>query len=206
MGGKAMKNASYPKEWDKDPYVLVPSMDPSLKIDTKVEGMGYPYYVRGEGMIVSNIFGPYDARLLRRSFTHLGQKVQLRVGATAGMYSKWTAFIAAHPGSWSSLTKCPTTTVYNDGSWAYRFKASDDSRSHTVLLSGNGDPGYKFTAFGLAEAGLCLAGKTAGCLKSAATGGVYTSMSAMDADGLKAWLQSIGLMQVKLANEETLLI
>ena len=35
--------------------------------------------------MVSNIFGPYDARLLRRSFVHLKQAVTLRVGATSGM-------------------------------------------------------------------------------------------------------------------------
>ena len=36
--------------------------------------------------MVSNIFGPYDARLLRRSFVHLNQPVTLRVGATSGLW------------------------------------------------------------------------------------------------------------------------
>merc|ERR1712110_1078349 len=105
--GKAIANASFPKEWNTDPYVLAPNASAALRVDTKVEGMGYPKYVWGEGLMVANIFGPYDARLLRRTFTHLGQKVHLRVGATAGMYPKWTAFLASHPGSWSNLTKCP---------------------------------------------------------------------------------------------------
>merc|ERR1719446_1208859 len=129
-----MNNASYPKSWNNDPYVLVPNVSADLRVDTKVEGMSYPRFVWGEGMVVANIFGPYDARLLRRSFTHLGQKVELRVGATAGLYPKWTAFLAEHPGSWSKLSKCPTKYVYNDGSWAYRFKASVGRKSKTVLL------------------------------------------------------------------------
>ena len=36
------------------------------------------------------------------------------------------------------------------------------SRSVSVTLSGQGDPGYHFTAVGLAEMGLCLAGKVGG--------------------------------------------
>merc|ERR1712113_678611 len=128
--GKAIKNASFPKEWNTDPYVLAPSADPALRVDSVVTGMSYPKLIRGEGLVVSNIFGPYDARLLRRSFTQLGQKVQLRVGATSGLYPKWTAFIAKHPGSWAS-----------------RFKASAEGPSKTVLLSGSGDPGYRFTSW-----------------------------------------------------------
>jgi len=84
--GKAIANASYPKEWDSDPYVLAHNADADLRVDTKVTGMSYPAWVSGEGAIVPNLFGPYDARLLRRSFTHLAQKVKLRVGATAGLY------------------------------------------------------------------------------------------------------------------------
>merc|ERR1712151_1039782 len=100
--------------------------------DKTVVGMSYPKWVSGEGLMVANIFGPYDARLLRRSFTHLGQKVQLRVGAATGLYPKWTAFLAAHPGAWSDPAKCPNQQVYNDGEWAYRFKASANGKSETV--------------------------------------------------------------------------
>eukprot|EP00929_Paragymnodinium_shiwhaense_P034311 TRINITY_DN18693_c0_g2_i2.p1 TRINITY_DN18693_c0_g2~~TRINITY_DN18693_c0_g2_i2.p1 ORF type:complete len:333 (-),score=59.59 TRINITY_DN18693_c0_g2_i2:304-1302(-) len=122
--GKAIANASYPKEWDADPYVLAPGADSSLKADSKVEGMTYPSYVSGEGLVVANIFGPYDARLLRRSFVHLGQKVELRVGATPGLYAKWTAFLASHPGAWSKLAKCPNQQVYEDGAWSYSWSES----------------------------------------------------------------------------------
>jgi len=191
----ALKNASYPKEWDSDPYVLTPKADSDLRIDTKVEGMSYPHWVSGEGLVVANIFGPYDARLLRRSFVRLGQKVELRVGSASSMYPKWTAFIAEHPGSWSKLSKCPTQKVYDDGSWAYRFKASAGGKAEELLLSGNGDPGYKFTSWGLAEAGLCLAGKTAGCMKTSAKGGVYTSMVALDPAAMQKRLESIGLIK-----------
>ena len=55
--------------------------------------------------------------------------------------------------------------VLQDGSWSYRFRAAAAGRESQVLLSGQGDPGYHFTALGLAETGLCLAGKTPGCLK-----------------------------------------
>lgn len=191
---KVIANATFPKEWNTDPYVLGPNTSEGLRVDTSVEGMTYPKYVSGEGLMVSNIFGPYDARLLRRSFVHLGQKVHLRVAATTSLYAKWTAFIAAHPGSWSSLTKCPTQAVFDDGSWAYRFKAYTEEKSKTVLLSGSGDPGYRFTSWGLAEAGLCLAGKTAGCLRSGSVGGVYTSMSTMDPAVLQQRLASINLV------------
>ena len=47
-------------------------------------------------------------------------------------------------------------TRHEDGSWAYRFVA----KGRAVLLSGTGDPGYRFTALGLAETGLALAKKT----------------------------------------------
>lgn len=62
--------------------------------------------------MVSNLFGPYDARLLRRSFVQRNQQVTLRVGASSGLYPAWAAFLARHPGSWSKLTECPTETVY----------------------------------------------------------------------------------------------
>lgn len=61
---------------------------------------------------MSNLFGPYDARLLRRSFVQRNQQVTLRVGASTGLYPAWAAFLARHPGSWSKLTECPTETVY----------------------------------------------------------------------------------------------
>merc|ERR1712151_641342 len=112
-------------------------------------------------------------------------------------YPRWTAFLASNPGSWSNLTKCPSQKVYDGGSWAYRFKASSGGKSETVFLSGKGDPGYHFTAWGLAEAGLCLAGKTDGCLKSAAPGGVLTSMVALDATSLQKRLEAVGLLSVE---------
>eukprot|EP00933_Yihiella_yeosuensis_P004583 TRINITY_DN108953_c0_g1_i1.p1 TRINITY_DN108953_c0_g1~~TRINITY_DN108953_c0_g1_i1.p1 ORF type:complete len:422 (+),score=95.79 TRINITY_DN108953_c0_g1_i1:58-1323(+) len=204
---KALKNATYPKEWDTDPYVLAPEAKKSLRADSKVEGMSYPNYVSGEGVIVENIFGPYDARLLRKSFTRRGQKVKLRVGATAGMYPRWTAFLARHPGSWTKLSKCPDKAVYEGGSWAYRFKASFEEKSSSLLLSGNGDPGYHFTAWGLAETGLCLAGKTKGCLREAGPpewqdeGGIYTSMSTLNAQVMRSRLESIGLLKVEETDE-----
>jgi len=197
--GKAIANASFPKEWNTDPYVLVPNVSADLRVDTIVQGMTYPKWISGEGPVVANIFGPYDARLLRRTFSHLGQKVQLRVGAATLLYPKWTAFLASHPGSWPKLAKCPSDTIFKDGSWSYRFKASANGKTKTtatVLLSGAGDPGYKYTAWGLAETGLCLAGKTVGCLKTAAPGGVFTSMVAMDASVLKQRLESINLLKV----------
>lgn len=203
---EAMKKAKFPKEWETDPYVLAPNASAELRKDSKVEGMRYPSWVSGEGLMVSNIFGPYDARLLRRSFVHLKQAVTLRVGATSGMYPKWAAFIAEHPGSWSKLTQCPTDSVYKDGSWWYRFRAmaasgaasgGAASRVSQVLLSGHGDPGYHFTALGLAETGLCLAGKTPGCLKQNTPGGVYTPMSALEPDVLTARLESIDLLKVE---------
>jgi len=194
---EAMKNATFPKEWEKDPYVLAPNATADLKKDSKVEGMSYPRWVSGEGLVVSNIFGPYDARLLRRSFVHLKQPVTLRVGATSGMYPKWAAFIAEHPGSWSKLTKCPTESVYKDGSWSYRFKATGNAGTAEVLLSGHGDPGYRFTALGLAETGLCLAKKTPQCLKQNAPGGVHTPMSVMDANVLTSRLESVDLLKVE---------
>ncbi|CAE7945077.1 unnamed protein product [Symbiodinium sp. KB8] len=201
---KVMKNVSYPKAWDSDPYVLIPNISSSLRKDTKVEGMGYPSYVWGEGLVVANIFGPYDARLMRRSFSHLGQAVELRVGSSSGMYPRWGAFIAEHPGSWSTLTQCPTKSVFKDGSWAYRFKASSGGRSATVLLSGEGDPGYRFTAQGLAEAGLCLAGKVPGCTRSA--GGVFPPMGAFQPAVMKSRLESVGLLKVEHVKEDMAII
>jgi len=203
--GKAIANASFPKEWNTDPYVLVPDVDAAHRVDTKVEGMSFPKYVSGEGLMVPNIFGPYDARLLRRSFAHLGQKVQLRVGAATSLYPKWTAFLATRPGSWN--LKCPTQQVYTEGSWSYRFKASAGGKSETLLLSGKGDPGYHFTAWGLAETGLCLAGKTAGCAKAGAAGGVFPTMAALDADVLSKRLVSVDLLKVeKIAKAEDMIV
>lgn len=202
---EAMKKAQFPKEWETDPYVLAPNASSELRKDTKVEGMRYPSWVSGEGLVVSNIFGPYDARLLRRSFVHLNQPVTLRVGATSGLYPKWAAFLAEHPGSWSKLTQCPTESVYKDGSWSYRFHATSGSHSSHILLSGHGDPGYRFTALGLAETGLCLAGKVSKCLKQGAPGGVYPPMAALDPEGLKSRLESIDLLKVEtMVNSEVI--
>merc|ERR1711904_265230 len=139
----AMKNASYPKEWNTDPYVLAPNTSADLRLDTSVEGLKLPSYDKKEGALVSNIFGPYDARLLRRTFTRLGQRVYSRFGARPSTYTKWTAFLALHPGAWSSLAKCPAPSVYDGGSWRYRFRASSTNSKSTseVLLSGKKDPG-----------------------------------------------------------------
>mmetsp|Transcript_45062 Transcript_45062/g.107074 ORF Transcript_45062/g.107074 Transcript_45062/m.107074 type:complete len:419 (-) Transcript_45062:38-1294(-) len=196
--GRAILNASYPEDWGTDPYVLAPLADESLRLDTRVEGMSFPQIISGEGLVVPNLFGPYDARLLRRSYALLGQKVRLRVGAAASMYAKWTAFLASHPGSWSEMSKCPSQSVFNDGSWAYRFKGSSRGIHREVLLTGRGDPGYRFTAHGLAETGLCLAGKTQGCLKAHAPGGVMTSMGALDAEAFLRRLESVDLIEVEV--------
>lgn len=191
----ALKNASYPKEWGTDPYVLAPDASQDLRVDTVVEGLKLPSWDSQEGAVVSNIFGPYDSRLLRSSFSHLGQRVHARFGAPPSMYTKWTAFLAVHPGAWSSLSKCPAPSVYDGGSWKYRFRASVSSSKATseVLLSGRKDPGYHFTGFGLAEAGLCLAGKTANCLNKLG-GGVYSTMSAMEPIVMQQRLESVGLL------------
>jgi len=198
---KAIANASFPKEWGIDPYVLAPEADASLRVDTTVEGMSFPKWVSGEGLVVKNLFGVYDARLMRRSFTHLEQKVQLRVGASTGMYPRWAAFVAKNHAFASK--KCPTEKVFDDGSWAYRFKASTNGKSETVLLSGQGDPGYRFTAWGLAEAGLCLAGKTSGCARDNQRGGIMTSMSALNAGALQKRLESVELLKVEKVKAES---
>ena len=211
-------NASYPKAWDKDPYVLAPNASATLKVDTSVEGLKYPSHVTGEGEVVANIFGPYDARLLRRTFTHKGQTVKLRVGALPSMYTKWTAFLAEHPTAWKTLTKCPAPVLLKDGKWAYRFIATasastrssgstfaggpDGNASAELLLSGAGDPGYHFTSVGLAETALCLAGWTPGCegnkglarLVAEGAGGVTPPMGAINPHVLLARLQKIGLV------------
>ncbi|CAJ1459212.1 unnamed protein product [Effrenium voratum] len=193
---KVLKNASFPKAWEKDPYVLAPGAKSTLRKDTQVEGMGFPSWVASEGPIVSNLFGPYDARLLRRS-------LKLRVGASAGMYPKWAAFLAEHPGSWSTLSKCPTQAIYDGGSWSYRFKArSGASGDSEVLLSGAGDPGYRFTAVGLAEAGLCLAGKTGSCARTGA--GIMTPMGAANVKVLADRLKSIGVLDIQTTRLESI--
>jgi len=199
--GKAIANASYPKEWDSDPYVLAPNVTADLRIDEIVEGIKYPAFIGApekEGIIVANIFGPYDARLLRRAFVQQGQQIKLRVGATPELYTKWAAFLAVHPKSWSSLTKCPAAPLLEGGSWQYRFIATTNASSSTVVLSGSGDPGYHFTAVGLAEAALCLAGNTLNCATSA-RGGIATASSATNARVLLDRLEQIGLVRVALA-------
>lgn len=134
-------NASYPKAWETDPYVLAPTAPSTLRRDTLVEGMHYPRLVHREGLIVENLFGPYDARLMRRSFVTRNQSVALRVGATPSVYTKWLALIAAHPGAWSSLTTCPADVLIRDGKWRYKVVATAGSQAATVTLSGDGDPG-----------------------------------------------------------------
>lgn len=204
---KALKNASFPKEWATDPYVLAPSIAEFLKVDTSVTGLGKLAWDKHEGAVTQNIFGPYDARLLRRSFATLGQAVHYRSGAPPSMYAKWAAFLAMHPRSWSSLTTCPTPAILRDGSWRMRVRAteyweSEGSRSATVVLSGTGDPGYAFTAAGLAEVGLCLAGRVEGCLRAPAARGVLTPMGAMAPDGMRKRLEAAGMLHVEVAEQE----
>lgn len=194
--GKALHNATFPKPWATDPYVLAPNASSALKIDTKLDGMSYPGWADG-GPVVSNIFGPYDARLMRRTFTDKEQRVHLRVGARPKMYTDWTAFLASHPKSWSSLTACPSAGargLLESGSWAYNFEATRDGSTAKIQLSGLGDPGYNFTSAGLAETALCLSGKTVGCFTHQA--GVSTPMHAMNSDVLKERLKQVGLLSI----------
>jgi len=128
-------NASYPTAWDTDPYVLAPNASSNLKVDTTVAGIKYPAHIQGEGEVIANIFGPYDARLLRRTFTKKGQTVKLRVGALPSLYEKWTAFLASHPTSWKTLAKCPAPVLLQDGKWAYRFIASSSNASSSSSRS-----------------------------------------------------------------------
>lgn len=174
--------------------MLAPNASLGLKPDSLVVGMKYPGLVKDEGVVVANLFGPYDARLLRRTFTQRQQLVKLRVGSPPSLYTKWTAFLAAHPKSWGSLTKCPTTQLLQGGSWRYRFFASSGGNSSQVALEGKGDPGYHFTAWGLAEVALCLAGNTAGCAVSTAGGGVLTAMSVLAPEVVRERLEQIGLL------------
>lgn len=192
----ADKNASYPKAWDTDPYVLAPNASAGLKVDTLVQGMEYPEHVKDEGEIVENIFGPYDARLLRRTFTQRDQTVHLRVGALPRLYTEWLDFLALHPGGWPTLTKCPAPVLLKDGAWAYRFHASIGDRVGKILLSGRGDPGYHFTSVGMAETALCLAGLTPGCDSEKLPRGVVPPMAALDAQVMIRRLESINLVTV----------
>ena len=50
-------NASYPKAWDTDPYVLAPYVNSTERVDSSVAGMKYPELEHGEGLIVANLFG-----------------------------------------------------------------------------------------------------------------------------------------------------
>lgn len=192
------KNASYPPEWNGDPYVLAPNVSASLVADTLVTGTKYPVRVSGEGEIVNNIFGPYDARLLRRSFVLRDQHIHLRVGAQPKMYEDWAAFIAEHPLSWKSLSSCPTKELLDKGSWRYRFIATESentTNTQTVVLSGAGDPGYHFTSGALAETALCLSGKTQQCT-SRAEGGILSPGALFDAQNFSQHLHSVGLLDL----------
>ena len=221
-------NASYPKAWATDPYVLAPNVPTALRRDTLVEGMRFPAVVRGEGLLVPNLFGPYDARLMRRSFVRRNQTVALRAGATPTLYAEWLALILRHPSAWGSLTTCPADVLMRDGSWRYRVIARtsdglvddghadshDDDASEpaskaagaaaTVVLSGSGDPGYHFTALALSETALCLAGKLASGVKcrGAFGGGVLTPALAVDVDAMRTRLESIGLLHVEVTKGE----
>ena len=204
-------NASYPKEWETDPYVLAPSAAHALRRDTLVEGMHYPALVASEGLVVPNLFGPYDARLMRRSLTRRNQSVHLRVGATPKVYTEWAALILKHPGAWPSLTTCPADVLMRDGKWKYKVKATTttaaDGRapapatSATVTLSGAGDPGYHFTALALVEVAMCLAGvlpSGAKC-RGGGGGGVLSPGVAVNPVALRERFEAIGLMSSTVA-------
>ena len=164
-----------------------------------------------------------DARLIRRSFVLRDQRVSLRVGAVPSMYTAWLEFLAVHPLSWSSLSICPSADLLVHGSWRYRFVASSSSAenatatssaaaiattttttttdSATVVLSGVGDPGYNFTSAALAEAALCLAGRTANCVRASVgtNGGVYSPGALFDEKAYSAHLEQVGLLKVTMS-------
>jgi len=90
-----------------------------------------------------------------------------------------------------------------DGKWRYKFTAtSRGAASATVTLSGKGDPGYHFTAVGLAETALCLAGKTGagkaegGRCRGGGAGGVFSPGLAVNVSVFASRLVEIGLMEV----------
>lgn len=99
--------------------------------------------------------------------------------------------------------------LLQDGSWAYRFRATSTSTEaapkHSsvgvaeveVLLTGSGDPGYHFTAAGLAETALCLAGRVPGCGNGGGSG-VVTTMAALNPHTVLRRLQSVGLVDVNV--------
>lgn len=212
-------NASYPKDWATDPYVLAPDTPTGLRVDTLVDGMRYPGLVSGEGLVVPNLFGDYDARFLRASFVARQQHVHLRVGSPTSQYSAWVAFLLKHRGSWASLTSCPDQKLLLDGSWRYRFvvgggvqveivngdtNGDDGASGHSnadaeVILSGEGDPGYHFTSVALAEVALCLAGKSdAGARCIGRAPGVLTPGLAVNTSALRARLETIGLLRTSV--------
>lgn len=74
-------NASYPKEWDTDPYVLAPDAPASLRVDSLVDGMHYPAIVKDEGVVVANLFGDYE---WARAETRTGIATALMAEPTVG--------------------------------------------------------------------------------------------------------------------------
>ena len=195
-------NASYPKAWNSDPYVLAPNASSTVRVDTLVDGTHYPTTASPEGLIVPNLFGDYDARFMRRSFAARGQVVKLRVGSPVAQYTAWIEYLVRHPGSWGSLGTCPTEGLLHDGSWRYRFRATvKDAASGArasatdVVLSGSGDPGYIFTARGLAEVALCL---QADACRGDPAGGVLSPGLAVNMSALSARLESAGLLTVQV--------
>ena len=101
---------------------------------------------------------------------------------------------ATHPGGWKTLLKCPAPVLLKDGAWSYRFRATANSTTAEVLLTGAGDPGYHFTAAGLAETALCLSGRTAACGTAGAGAGVVTAMVALDPHVVLQRLSAVGLV------------
>ena len=174
--------------------MLAPAAPADLRVDDIVEGTTYPAFARDEGVLVENLFGPYDARLMRRSFVALGQRVALRVGSPPSLYANWISFLLRHPAAWSSLTTCPAPVLLEEGSWKYHFDATVGERAKaSVRLSGDGDPGYNLTAVALGELAVCLA--TDGCGGAAA--GVLTPALAVNRTAFLGRLETIGAITVE---------
>lgn len=218
-------NASYPKAWGVDPYVLAPGAPASLRLDTLVDGMRYPGFARGEGVVVPNLFGDYDARFLRATLVARQERLRLRVGSPTGQYAAWVEFLLAHRSSWGSLTSCPDAALLADGSWRYRFAvkavaAADggEDGGAGVVEEGGGeiggsmgveDEGEEETSVTLSGRGdpgyhftsVALAevalclARGEGCAGSGPAG-VLTPGLAVNTSALRARLEAIGLLKV----------
>jgi len=195
------ENTSFPKEWATDPYVLTPGAAADLRVDANqsVTGITNKTVLKDLGEAVADIMANNSARLLRRSFVKLNQKVRLRDGATPWTYTKWSGFVLKRPQQWQKMKTCPGAGVQQAGSWAMKFHAQRGTADAHVSIEGKGDPGYVFTPQSLAEVGLCLAGKTRECTRSSQRGGgVHTPASALEISELKDRLEILGLLHSKV--------